>query len=446
MANKIISEKRRYATSLAIMGALFFIFGMVSWVNSVLIPYFKVTCELSLSQAFLVGFAFYIAYFIMAIPSTMMLKKIGYKRGIFYGLLTMAVGALLFVPAAYSRAYPLFLTGLFLLGIGLAVLQSAGNPYVTIIGPIESAAKRMSIMGVCNKMAGIIAPLLLGMVIIKSTDSQLFLQLQSGAEVIDGVNRTQILDELIRRVILPYSILAVALVGFAFYVKNSILPDIDTSKGITSAKEKPVEQRKYLIQYPWLVLGVIGMVCHLGSQILCINTLSTSAQALGTEIAQAKNLPPMILFTTTIGFGLGVVLIPKMLTQLNSLKIAATVNLIASVAVVFVSGRTTILGVDAHNALWILILMGIPNAFLYSAIWPLTIHDLGKFTGLGSALLVMALCSSGFFPLLYAEAVKVGSVQSAYWISIPCFLFLVFFSFFGYKINSWVKVEKTIKK
>ena len=439
---QIISEKKRYYTSIAIMGALFFIFGMVSWVNSVLIPYFKVTCELSLSQAFLVGFVFYIAYLIMAIPSSVMLNRIGYKKGIFIGLLTMAFGALMFIPAAYTRAYSLFLTGLFLLGIGLAVLQTAGNPFVTIIGPIESAAKRMSIMGVCNKFAGIIAPLLLGMVIIKSTDSQLFAQLESGAEVIDGVNRSQILDELIRRVILPYTILAAALVGFAFYVKNSILPDIDTNKGISSAKETPVAQKKYLIQYPWLVLGVISMVCHLGTQILCINTLSTSAQALGTDISQAKTLPPMILFTTFLGFGLGVLLIPKIMTQLNSLRIAASLNFLASIAVVFVSGRSTILGVDAHNALWILILMGIPNAFLYSGIWPLTIHDLGKFTGLASAILVMALCSSGFFPLIYAEAVKATSVQMAYWMSIPCFLFLVFFAFYGYKVTSWTRIKK----
>ena len=440
MANKIISEKKRYYTSMTIMGTLFFFFGMISWVNSVLIPYFKVTCELSLSQAFLVGFVFYIAYLIMAIPSSMMLNKIGYKKGIFYGLLTMAFGALLFIPAALTRAYPLFLGGLFLLGIGLAVLQTAGNPFVTIIGPIESAAKRMSIMGVCNKLAGIIAPLLLGIVIIKSTDSQIFSQLESGAETINGVDRSQILDELIRRVIWPYLLLAVALIGYAVYVKNSILPEIDTNKGISSAKAGTVTEKKTIFQYPYLILGVIGMVCHLGTQSLCINTLATSANALGTEIAQAKLLPPMILFTTFIGFGLGALLIPKIVTQLNALKIAATVNLLASIAVIFMNGNSTILGVEAHNAMWILVLMGIPNAFLYSGIWPLTIHGLGKFTSLGSAFLVMALSSSGFFPLIYAGQVAMtGSIQAAYWMSIPCFLFLVFFAFYGYKITSWGK-------
>ncbi len=440
MANKVVSEKRRYYTSMVIMGTLFFIFGMVSWVNSVLIPYFKVTCELSLSQAFLVGFVFYISYFIMAIPSSMMLNKIGYKRGIYYGLLTMSLGALLFISAALTRAYPLFLGGLFLLGIGLAVLQTAGNPFVTIIGPIESAAKRMSIMGVCNKFAGIIAPLLLGMVIIKSTDSQIFSQLEGGADMINGVGRSQILDELIRRVIWPYSILAVALAGYAVYVKNSILPDIDTNKGITSAKTGTITEKKSIFQYPYLILGVVGMVCHLGTQALCINTLATSANALGTDLAQAKLLPPMILFTTFIGFGLGAFLIPKIVTQLNALKIAAAVNLLASIAVIFVSGRTTILGVDAHNAMWILVFMGIPNAFLYSGIWPLAIHGLGKFTSLGSAFLVMALSSSGIFPLIYAGQVAMtGSIQMAYWMSIPCFLFLVFYAFYGYTITSWNK-------
>ena len=431
------SDKRRYYASMAIMGTLFFFFGMISWVNSVLIPYFKVTCELSLAQAYLVGFVFYIAYLVMAIPSSVMLDRVGYKRGISYGLYIMALGALFFIPAALTRQYALFLAGLFLLGIGLAVLQTAGNPFVTVIGPIESAASRMSIMGVCNKLAGILAPLALGYVIIRPGDSEVFEELGSGAATIGGLPREAVLDEMVRRVIVPYLLLAIVLVAFGLYVRRSALPDIThVRKDAAAAKD----DGRGIFGYPYLVLGTVAMICHLGTQALCINTLVTSAASLGTDIAQAKLLPPMILFTTFVGFLLGAVLIPRVVSQLTALRIASALNLAASVALVTVGGRTTLFGVEAHDAMWILILMGVPNAFLYSGIWPLAIRDLGRHTGLGSAWLVMALSASGLFPLLYAgEATRLGDTQSAYWMAIPCFVFLLLYALRGYRIEHWTK-------
>lgn len=429
---------------MAIMGTLFFFFGMISWVNSVLIPYFKVTCELTLSQSYLVGFVFYIAYFVMAIPSSKLLDAVGYKKGISYGMFIMAAGALLFVPAAMTRAYALFLSGLFLLGIGLAVLQTAGNPFVTVIGPVESAASRMSIMGVCNKLAGIIAPLALGYVIIRQGDSAVFEQLGSGAATVFGVPREEVLDSIIRRVIPPYLVIAAVFIAFGIFVRRSSLPDI-VGGGMPDARLNAEDSRWTVFGYPYLVLGVVAMVCHLGTQALCINTLASTAESLGTDIAQAKVLPSMILFTTFIGFLLGAVLIPRVISQLSALRIAAAVNLVASVLVVLVGGRTEILGVDAHNSMWILVFMGIPNAFLYSGIWPLAIHDLGRHTGMGSAFLVMALAASGFFPLIYAEeATRLADFQAAYYISVPCFCFILFYAMYGYRINRWKNKENAL--
>ena len=154
-----------------ILALLYFIFGLVSWVNTILIPYFELTLQLSRFESYLVTFAFYIAYLIMAIPSSYLLNRVGYKKGMMYGLWCMAIGALLFVPAAYWRVYQVFLLGLFLLGVGLAILQSAANPYVTIVGPIESAAKRMSIVGTGNKLAGVIANLIFAAVVIRESDA-----------------------------------------------------------------------------------------------------------------------------------------------------------------------------------------------------------------------------------------------------------------------------------
>ena len=154
-----------------IIGALFFIFGFVTWVNGTLIPYLKIACQLKSDlQSFLVVTAFFFAYAVMAIPSSMVLRKTGYKKGMALGLLIMAIGAFLFIPAASTRQFNLFLIGLFIIGTGMALLQTASNPYVSIIGPIESAATRISIMGICNKGAGILAGLIFGYIALKDTD------------------------------------------------------------------------------------------------------------------------------------------------------------------------------------------------------------------------------------------------------------------------------------
>ena len=170
-----MSSKKAYFTSVLILGGLFFIFGFISWSNAILIPYFKIAFELTSFKAYLVAFAFYISYLLISLPSSILLDKFGYKRSIVFGLWVMAVGALIFIPAAMIKSYGLFLTGLFTLGTGLSILQTASNPYITIIGPIESAAQRISIMGICNKGAGIIAPLILSFIILKPTDTPLFL-------------------------------------------------------------------------------------------------------------------------------------------------------------------------------------------------------------------------------------------------------------------------------
>ena len=174
-------SKRMMYIAIAIVGMMFFIFGFVSWVNAILIPYFRIACELTNFQSYLVTFAFYIAYLVMSIPASFVLKRAGFKKGIMYGFFCMATGAMLFVPAALIRTYWFFLIGLFSIGTGLTILQAAANPYITIVGPIESAAKRISIMGICNKFAGIIAPLIFAAIILKSSDSVIFEQLNVGA-------------------------------------------------------------------------------------------------------------------------------------------------------------------------------------------------------------------------------------------------------------------------
>src|SRR5512133_927927 len=209
VVNASTLSTRDTVVSVMIIGLMFFIFGFTTWINAILIPYFKIACELNNVQSLLVAFAFYIAYFVMAIPAAHLLERVGFKKGIMIGFWIMAFGALVFVPAALTRTYGLFLLGLFSIGTGLAILQPAANTYITIIGPKERAAQRMSIMGVCNKTAGIIAPLLLAAAIFRPSDNELFKQLP----LMDEATRNAVLDELIRRVIVPYASMSIVLFG-----------------------------------------------------------------------------------------------------------------------------------------------------------------------------------------------------------------------------------------
>ena len=245
--------RSNYAFSLAMLGALFFIFGLVSWVNSILVPYFKIACELhSEVQGYLANFAFYIAYLIMTIPASIFLNKVGFKRGVEYGLWILAAGALLFIPAAYVRSYNLFLIGLFTMGTALAVLQTAANPFVTIVGPIESAARRISIMGVCNKLAGILAPIIFAALVIKPSDKAIMDQVRAGTLV--GAMKESALDQMIKSVIPPYLILAIFLFLFGILFYKSSIPDIDPNKK-NKKEEDTAEDRNSILQYPYLILA-----------------------------------------------------------------------------------------------------------------------------------------------------------------------------------------------
>ena len=255
--NNLISSKKTYYISIAILAGMFFIFGFVSWVNAILIPYFRISCELTHFESYFVAFAFYIAYFVMAIPSGVLLKKVGFKRGIMYGFMLTALGAFLFVPAALARQFEIFLAGLFSIGTGLAILQTAANPYVTIIGPIDSAAKRISIMGICNKFAGIVSPLIFAALILNVTDKELFATIESGT--LDIVTKNAMLDELIQRVIVPYAFFICAKRGFS---SSSTVPICTTGpkRPILTETVLPVPGSSPRIRSPTLCSVLIANV------------------------------------------------------------------------------------------------------------------------------------------------------------------------------------------
>lgn len=423
---------RQTVLSIMIVALLFFIFGFSTWINAILIPYFKIACELNNVQSLFVAFAFYIAYFVMAIPAGILLGKVGFKRGIMIGFWIMALGALIFVPAAMTRTYWVFLLGLFSIGTGLAILQPAANTYITMIGSKERAAQRMSIMGVCNKTAGIIAPLLLAAAILRPTDTELFKQIV----LMDEITRNAVLDELIRRVIIPYASMAVVLFSLGLAIRYSILPEIDTeneTKEMASANSG----KSSIVQFPHLILGAIAIFLHVGSQVTGINTVIGYAQYLGLPLLEAKVFPSYILGITMSGFLIGIVLIPKFINHLNILRICTTSAIILTLGFFMVRGQVTFLGHTANLSIWFLVILGLANSLMWSAIWPLALNGLGRFTKMGGSILIMGLCGSAIVPIFYGYFADLYDPHQAYWVLMPCYIYLVFYAYYGYRMKSW---------
>ena len=416
-------KRKEYILSLVMLASLFFIFGLVSWVNSILVPYFKVACDLKTGfQSYLVTFAFYIAYLVMTIPAALLLNRTGLKKGGVIGLLILALGALLFWPAALTRTYGLFLLALFTMGTALAILQTVANPFVTIIGPEESAARRISVMGVCNKFAGIIAPLVFAALVIRPQDKATMDLIGQGS--LTGQAKEAALDELVRGVIPPYIVLAILLVIFAFVFRYSALPDINPGRDNLSSSEGT--DRKSIFSYPYLILGVVALFAHVGSQQITISTIISYAQSLGMNLDAAKLFPSYTLGCILVGYLIGIITIPKYLSQQTALLICTITGLVLSILVLAFPPRASI---------WFLVLLGIPNSLIYAGIWPLAIKGLGRWTNLGSSLLVMALCGNAIMSLLYGlEADRLGE-HAAYWLLIPCFVYMIFYAVYGHKIR-----------
>ena len=425
-------SKRDTTISILIIGVLFFIFGFVSWVNSILIPYFKIACELSNFRSYLVTFAFYISYFVMSVPSSYLLKSVGFKKGMMIGFWVMAIGAFIFVPAALSRTYEIFLFGLFTLGTGLAILQTAANPYITVLGPKERAAQRISIMGICNKGAGILAPLIFAVVILRVGDTELFNQLSTMGEA----ERNAALDELIRRVIIPYSIVGVVLFGLGLMVRFSPLPEIDTEHESSDVAIANFGKTS-IFQFPHLILGAFAIFVHVGTQVIAIDTIIGYANYMHIDLIEAKVFPSYTLFVTICGYVIGISLIPKFISQVNMFRICTLLGVIFTLLIIFTNGSVNFLGHTTDISIWFVVLLGLANSLVWAGIWPLALDGLGRFTKLGASIMIMGLCGNAIMPLFYGYFADLYDVRIAYWVLFPCYLYLVFYAVYGHRIRRW---------
>lgn len=415
------NQKNSYLVPMIIIGGLFFIFGFVTWLNGPLITFVKLTFNLQTDgEAFWVTFAFYMAYFVLALPSSWILEKTGMKKGMAVGLLVMAIGTFLFGQFATARNYAMSLFGLFVTASGMTVLQTASNPYIAIIGPIESAAQRISIMGICNKIGGIISPIIIGTFVLTGID-----QFESNVKnAPDEATREQLLTEFASKVYTPYMIMAGILVLLALWVLKSGLPEIKASEVNQEPVGSAEKGKTSLFQFPHLLLGALCLFLYVGVEVMAGDAIGTYGKGFNISSDETKYFTSFTLVAMLLGYVIGLVAIPKYLSQANALKYSAISGVIFTAAAFFTHGYVSVICVA---------LLGLSNALMWPAIWPLAIAGLGKFTEKGSALLIMGIAGGAIIPKVFAEIKTDTNFQLIFFVlMMPCYVYILYYAMKGY--------------
>jgi len=436
-------KKSSNLVPLLIIGTLFFIFGFVTWINGALIPFMRTINELTSAQSYLVASASYISFVVMAIPASLVLNKIGYRKGMSLGLIIMAIGALIFIPAASARTYWLFLVAIFIQGTGMTLLQTAANPYVTILGPMESGAKRIAIMGIANKVAGMLGSIIFGALLLTGID-----EVNEKLKTVLVDEKNQMLDTMADSVFMPYLVMAIVLFLLGIMINKAPLPHVEAEEEDKS-EESGVTTKTSILQFPHLILGVVALFFYVGVEVIAGDSIIAYGLSLGMPAEQAKMFTSYTLFAMVGTYGLGVFLIPKYISQTTALKLSAVFGIIISLLIVTTSDFTS-----EFTSVLLVASLGIANALVWPAIWPLALDGLGKFTKTASAMLIMAISGGAVMVYLYGalvdklhegymadgmeEAILTAtSHNQGYWILVPCYFVILFFAFKGHKMKSW---------
>lgn len=406
---------------LVVIGILFFIFGFVTWLNSTLVPFLKMACELTHFESYLVTFAFYIAYVIFALPSGKIIAKAGYSRSMTFGLGVMAAGAALFIPAAYTRFYLFFLTGLFLMGAGLTLLQTAANPYAAVLGSPETAARRISLMGICNKFAGVLAPLILGSVVLGNTGD-----ITSRIDTLEAGDplREALLSELSQRCVLPYCFIVLFLIVLAGFVHFSPLPDLRPAEesaapgSPTTAETEAVTGRNPLRQ-PRFWFGVIALFFYVGVEVIGMDSLIGYAMSHGIPASSAKIFPALSMVAFIIGYLIGITGIPRFFSQKTALILSASASMVVMAAALLTPGIASV---------YVMVWLGLTHAMIWPAVWGLAIEGLGDRISTGSSLLVMAVVGGALLPLLFGLLIDGVGYRTAYGVTLPCYAVILLYA------------------
>jgi len=422
-----------------IIGGLFFIFGFITWLNGALVPFLQIVCDLNEIQAILIASTFYFAYVVMALPMAFVLEYTGYRKAMSVGLGLIALGCIMYIPAAQSQSFLLFLAAQFCLGTGLTLLQTASNPYIVKIGPEETAAVRISIMGILNKFAGVIAPIVFTSLVLGEFSG---VTAQSIALLSEAERVTQI-TALADGLIVPYTGMAIALSILALALLKSGLPELNLNASDANAEiGAPVASgpitTKALFAFPHLVLGVATLFVYVGVEVIAGDTIGLFGSSLG--LANATTLTSYTMAFMVIGYVIGLMVIPRLMTERQALLGSAVLGMILSIAVVFSSSTST----AVSSVLWgwtgigllpdtitFVALLGFANAIVWPAIWPLALKGLGELTAKGSALLIMGIAGGALLPLVYGALSSMVGNQNAYWMMLPCYLFIFYYALIG---------------
>jgi MFS transporter, FHS family, L-fucose permease len=418
------ADAQRTSTLLPMMiiGVLFFIMGFFTWLNGPLISFVKVAFTLDDINAFLVPFAFYVSYFVFALPAGTVLKRTGMKKGMVLGLFIMAVGAAMFGEFVRMRVYPGALTGLFVIGAGLSLLQTASNPYISILGPIESAAQRIALMGICNKVAGALAPLAFGALVMAGIDAFL----GQVTTMATGPARDALLNEFAARVFWPYMTLAGLLVILAVWIVFSSLPEIKPS-GANS--ERSIGHAKGgIFSFPHLWLGVLCLFLYVGVEVMAGDAINTYGQGFGLPLQVTSHFTTYTMASMLAGYLVGSALIPRFISQQRYLAVSAVLGVLFALGAYVTHGYASVAFVAA---------LGFANAMMWPAIFPLAIKGLGSHTEAGSALLIMGIVGGALLPQAFVHLKQYIDFQLAFVIVIvPCYLYILYYGARGHNVGN----------
>ena len=407
------------ARPLATVTALFFIWGFLTCLNDILVPHLKSIFDLSYTRVMLIQFAFFSAYFFFSLPWSRFVNRIGYQRTMVVGLLTMACGALLFLPASSAASFPLFLAALLVLAAGITGLQVSANPYVDLLGKPETASSRLDLTQAFNSLGTTIAPRIGGLLILSATPLAVEQLRQLAPQALQAYRVQQAAS-----VKLPYTVIGIALILLAVLIGMSRLPQIETA---SRRSEKTVNDSVW--GHPNLLFGAIGVFAYVGAEV-SIGSFLVNYFAL-PEIAglNARTAASFVSFYwggSMIGRFLGA----PLLRRINAGSMLA---LCAIVAAGLVSASMLLVG---HTAMWCILAVGLFNSIMFPTIFSLGVAELGPLTGSASGILNMAIVGGAILPLIQGAIADTVGLHHAFFVPVVCYLYILFYALSGSKPNS----------
>lgn len=420
------TQPPHYVMSMMIIGVMFFIMGFFTWMNSSLILFSKVGFDLDNVSAFLIPGAFYLSYFFLALPSAVVLKRTGMKKGMGLGLVLMAIGSAIVAQLMAMYSYTGLLVGLFVIGAGLALLQTAANPYISILGPIESGARRVAIMGICNKVAGGVVPLVFGALLLGGA-SAYEARIQAA---VSPQAQAALKHAFVARAFEPYVVIAVILLIMAVWVTLSSLPEIKPAAA--SPAPTPHEPRRSIFSFPHLWLGVVCLFIYVGMEVMVGDGVVVYGPASGLALGVAKHLTTYVMTCMLAGYLLGAYLTPRFISQQRYLAFSAVLGVLFAVASWLTHGPV---------AVGFVVALGFANAMMWPAIFPLAIKGLGRWTEFGSALLIMGIAGGALIPQIFVHLEKAINFQLAFaLVMVPGYLYILFYGLRGHRAG---QIERT---